>query len=169
MVTRILVVLLVSLIHSSLGLAQTQQPKKVARIGYLLLRSPPSPSAPLHPYDEAFYRGLREVGYTEGKNLIVEYRYSEGNRKRFPEIAAELVSSKVDLIVAPSTPAIEAAKQATTTIPIVMLSVGDPVSAEFIDSLPRPGGNITGVTGVLPASGEGGRFLGHHLERNHSH
>ena len=129
MVTRIIVVLLVSLVHSSLGLAQAQQPKKVARIGYLSLGFPPPPSAPPHRNAEAFYQGLREVGYTEGKNLIVEYRYAEGNPKRFPELAAELVSSKVDLIVAPSTPAIRAARQATTTIPIVMLSVGDPVSS----------------------------------------
>jgi putative tryptophan/tyrosine transport system substrate-binding protein len=151
MVTRIIVVLLVSLVHSSLALAQAQQSKKVARVGYLSIRSPPSPSAPLHRYDEAFYRGLREVGYTVGKNLIIEYRYSEGNRKRFPELTAELVSSKVDLIVAASTPAIRAATQATSTIPIVMLSIEDPVSAGYIDSLPRPGGNITGVTGVVPA------------------
>src|SRR5262245_48266351 len=117
MVTRIIVVLLVSLVHSSLGLAQGQQPKKVARVGYLSLGFPRPPSAPRYRYDEPFYQGLREVGYTEGKNLIVEYRYSEGNFSRFPELATELVSSKVDLIVAPSTPAIEAAKQATSTIP----------------------------------------------------
>jgi putative tryptophan/tyrosine transport system substrate-binding protein len=151
MVTRIIVVLLVSLVHSSLGLAQAQQAKKVARIGYLSQGFPPPPSAPLHPSVEAFYQGLREVGYTEGKNLIVEYRYAKGNSNRFPELSAELVSSKVDLIVATSTPAIRAARQATTTIPIVMLSVGDPIDAKFIDSLPRPGGNITGVTGVAPA------------------
>jgi putative ABC transport system substrate-binding protein len=87
----------------------------------------------------------------EGKNLIVEYRYARGNSKRFPELTTELVSSKVDLIVAPNTPAIRFARNATTTIPIVMLSVGDPVSEEVIDSLARPGGNITGVTGVVPA------------------
>jgi putative tryptophan/tyrosine transport system substrate-binding protein len=151
MVIRIIVVLLLSLAQSSLGLAQAQQPKKIARVGFLSLGFPPHPSAPLHRNAEAFYQALREVGYTKGKNLIVEYRYSEGNRKRLPELATELVSSKVDLIVATSTPAIHAARQATTTIPIVMSSVGDPVTAEFIDSLPRPGGNITGVTGVVPA------------------
>jgi putative ABC transport system substrate-binding protein len=155
MLTRIIVVLLVGLIQSSLGLAQVQKPKKVARIGYLSLGSPPPPSAPLDGNTEAFYQSLREVGYTEAKNLIIEYRYAEGNSKRFSKLTAELVSSKVDLIVAPSTPAIEAAKQVTTTIPIVMLSVVDPVSAEFIDSLSRPGGNITGVTGdVVALSGK---------------
>jgi ABC-type uncharacterized transport system substrate-binding protein len=151
MVARIIVVLLVSLVHTSLGLAQAQQPKKVFRVGYLSLRSPPPPSAPPNRNVEAFYQGLREVGYSEGKNLIIEYRYAKGDSKRFPELTAELISSKVDLIVAASTPAIRAAKQATTTIPIVIYSVGDPVSAEFIDSLPRPGGNITGVTGNVAA------------------
>jgi putative tryptophan/tyrosine transport system substrate-binding protein len=158
MLTRIIVVLFVSLVHSLLGLAQAQQAKKVARVGYLSLRSPPPPSAPLHRYDEALYLGLREVGYTEGKNLIVEYRYAEGKSERFPRFTAELVSSKVDLIVAPTTPAIQAARQATTTIPIVMLSAGDPVIANFIHSLARPGGNITGVTGGVPALS--GKLLG---------
>jgi putative tryptophan/tyrosine transport system substrate-binding protein len=145
------VVWLVALALAPFYLAEAQQPKKVARIGYLSLRSPPAPSAPLRPSDEAFYQSLREAGYTEGKNLIVEYRYAESNRKRITEFATEFVSSKVDLIVAPSTPAIEAARKATTTIPIVMVSGDDPVNAEFIDSLSRPGGNITGVTGVVPA------------------
>jgi len=148
MLTRIIVVLLVSLVHSSLGLAQAQQPKKVARIGYLALGFPPPSSASPNRNTEAFYQGLREVGYTEGKNLIIEYRYAKGNSKHFPSLAAELVGSKVDLIIAPSTPAIAAAKQTTTTIPIVMLSGADPISAEFINSLSRPGGNITGVTGL---------------------
>jgi ABC-type uncharacterized transport system substrate-binding protein len=151
MVTRIIVVLLVSVVHSSFTLVQAQQAKKVARVGYLSLRSPPAPSGPLHRNDEAFYQGLREVGYIEGKNLIVEYRYSGGKSERFPELTADLISSKVDLIVAPSSPAIQAARQATTTIPIVMLSVGDPVISGLIGSLARPGGNITGVTGNVPA------------------
>jgi putative ABC transport system substrate-binding protein len=147
--TRAIVVLLIGLALASVHLVEAQQPKKVARIGYPIFGLPPPPSAPPSPNVEAFYQGLREVGYIEGKNLIIEYRYTEGNPKRFHELIAELVSSKVDLIVATSTPAINAAKQATTTIPIVMLSVGDPVSAEFINSLARPGGNITGVTGVV--------------------
>ena len=151
MVARIIVVLLISLVHSTLCLAQAQQPKKVARVGFLLRRFPPPPSAPPNRNTEAFYQGLREVGYTEGKNLIIEYRYAKGNSKRFPELAAELVSSKVDLILATTRPAIEAARQATNTIPIVMLSVDDPVDEEIINSLARPGRNITGVTGNIPA------------------
>jgi putative tryptophan/tyrosine transport system substrate-binding protein len=150
MLRKIIVVLLVGLIQCSLGLAQAQQRKKVARVGYLSLFSPPPQSAPIHRNAEAFYQGLSEIGYTEGKNLIVEYRYARGNSKRFPELAAELVSSKVDLIVATSTPAIRVAMQATTTIPIVMYSVGDPTEG-IVDSLARPGGNITGVTGNVAA------------------
>jgi putative tryptophan/tyrosine transport system substrate-binding protein len=157
MATRIVVVLLLSLVHTLLGIAQAQQPKKVARIGYLSLRSPSAPSAPLHRNDEAFYQGLREVGYSEGKNLIIEYRYSRGKSARFPGLAADLVSSKVDLIVAPTIPAIHAARQATTKIPIVMLSVADPTEG-IVDSLARPGGNITGVTGDVPALS--GKLLG---------
>jgi putative ABC transport system substrate-binding protein len=111
MVTRIIVVLLASLVYSSVGLAQAQQPKKVARVGYLSLGFPPPLPTPRQRNIEAFYQGLREEGYSEGKNLIVEYRYAEGDRKRIPELATELVSSKVDLIVATSTPVIEAARR----------------------------------------------------------
>ena len=125
-------------------MAEAQQPTKVARVVYLYLGLPPPQSSPRHRNDEAFFQGLREVGYIEGKNLIID-------SKGLSEIAAEVVSSKVDLIVATSTPAIRAARRATTTIPIVIHSVGDPVSADFIGELARPGGNITGVTGVVPA------------------
>src|SRR5215468_7441188 len=149
MPSKILIVLWLSaLALVPLHLAQAQQPKKVAHIGYLALGFPPPSSASPNRNTEAFYQGLREVGYTEGKNLIIEYRYAKGNSKHFPSLAAELVGSKVDLIIAPSTPAIAVAKQTTTTIPIVMLSGADPISAEFINSLSRPGGNITGVTGL---------------------
>jgi putative tryptophan/tyrosine transport system substrate-binding protein len=161
MVTRIIVVLLVSLVHSSLGLAQTQQPKKVARIGYLAFGFSPGSPEDFSPLSrtgsseksntEAFYQGLKEVGYIEGKNLIIEYRHAKRKPERFPELTAELVSSKVDLIVAPTTPAIRAARQATTTIPIVMLYIGDLVTEGIIDSLARPGGNITGLTANIPA------------------
>src|SRR5262245_63117725 len=119
MVTKIIVVLLVSLVHSSLG--QAQQPKKVARIGYLASGSPAASVVPNRD-TEAFYQGLRELGYIEGKNLIIEYRYAKGQAERLPELTWELVNSKVDLIVATTSPAIRAARPAATTIPIVMLS-----------------------------------------------
>jgi len=150
MVTRIIVVLLVSLVHSSLGFAQAQQAKKVARIGYLASGSPAASVVPDRD-TEAFYQGLRELGYIEGKNLIIEYRYAKGQAERLPELTWELVNSKVDLIVATTSPAIRAARPAATTIPIVMMSVGDLVTEGIIDSLARPGGNITGVTGNIPA------------------
>jgi putative tryptophan/tyrosine transport system substrate-binding protein len=124
--------------------AEAQQPKKVPHIGFLMLGFPPSSTATLSPGIEAFYRGLRDVEFTVGKNVLVQYRYAEGKIDRLPRLAAELVRSKVDVIVAPNTPAIHAARQATTTIPIVILSIGDPITAEFVDSLARPGGNITG-------------------------
>jgi ABC-type uncharacterized transport system substrate-binding protein len=132
------------------SLVEAQQPKKVPRIGYLVVGFPPAPSAPVSP-NEAFYRGLQESGYTVGKNVIVEYRYAKGDFARLPQLAAELVNSKVDVIVATSTPAIRAATQATREIPIVIFSVGDPVTGGLVESLAHPGGNITGVTGIAPA------------------
>jgi putative ABC transport system substrate-binding protein len=130
--------------------AQAQQPKKVPRIGYLVLGFPPPPSAPVSPYIEAFYRGLRDQGYTEGKNLIVEYRYARGKSDRLPKLAAEFVSSKADVIIATSSPAIRAARAATIQVPIVIISVTDPVTDRLVDSLARPGGNITGVSSLRP-------------------
>jgi putative tryptophan/tyrosine transport system substrate-binding protein len=119
--------------------ALAQQPKKVPRIGYL---APGSPSA---FQVEAFRRGLRDLGYIEGKNLLVEYRYAEGNQDRIPGLVAELVQLKVVVLVVGAQASIRAAKQATKTIPIVMLSSVDPVAAGMVDSLARPGGNITGL------------------------
>jgi putative ABC transport system substrate-binding protein len=144
-------ILIAAILLAVAVIAEAQHPTKVARVVYLSLGFPPPQSSPRHRNTEGFYQGLREVGYIEGKNLVIEYRYAKGDSKRLPELAAEVVSSKVDLIVATSTPAIRAARQATTTIPIVIHSVGDPVSADFIGELARPGGNITGVTGVVPA------------------
>src|SRR5215510_12158562 len=123
------------------GLAQ--QPAKVPRIGYVSTSHDSKNPGPLL---EAFRRGLRELGYSEGKNILVEYRYAEGNRKRIPEIVAELVQLKVDVLVSPVSPAIRAAKQATKTIPIVMVVSTDPVAAGFVESLARPGANITGLS-----------------------
>jgi putative tryptophan/tyrosine transport system substrate-binding protein len=140
MATRIIVVLLVSLVNGSLALAQAQQAKKVARVGYLT-GAPPSAST------EAFRQGLRELGYVEGQNIIIEYRYAEGKHDRLPDFAAELVRRNVDVIVAAGgSPAIQAARRATRTIPIVMAAMIDPIAWGFIVSLDRPGGNITGLS-----------------------
>src|SRR5437764_4016696 len=121
-----------------------QQRPKVARIG-LLEASSASSSATLR---EALIRGLRELGYMEGKSMIIEERWAEGNYERLPGLAAELVQMKVDVIVTGSTPTVQAAQRATTTIPIVMVRVGDPVGSGFVASLARPGGNITGLSNM---------------------
>jgi putative ABC transport system substrate-binding protein len=119
-----------------------QQPVKVARIGVLWSASE-SAGAPLL---EAFRQGLRDLGYVEGKNVAFEYRWAEGKPERHPEFAAELVRLKVDIIVAGITGAAQAAKDATRTIPIVMVTVPDPVGSGLVGSLARPGGNITGLS-----------------------
>ena len=126
--------------------AEAQQPKKVPRLGYL------SPFDPASDSDraEGIRLALRELGYIEGQNIAIEYRYAEGKRDRLPERAAELVRLKVDIIVAlGGDPLILAAKNATKTIPIVMVGAGiDPVEAGFVESLARPGGNVTGITNI---------------------
>jgi putative ABC transport system substrate-binding protein len=98
----------------------------------------------------AFLEGMRALGYVEGQNLVLEYRGAEGLYERFPALAAELVRLKVDVLMVPNTPAALAAKHATTTIPIVMAAVGDPVGSGLVASLARPGGNVTGVASVSP-------------------
>ena len=123
--------------------AWAQQAGKVYRIGYLGISPPSGTAAPLW---DAFLQGLRDHGYVEGQNLVIERRWSEGKAERFPDLAAELVRLNVELIVAPSTPNALAAKQATSTIPIVTVLVGDPVATGLISSLARPGGNVTGLT-----------------------
>ena len=123
--------------------AEAQQPTKLPRIGYVSGSGDPKIPGPLV---EGFRQGLRDLGYIEGKNILVEYRYTgEAGLNRIPGLVTELVQLKVDVLVATSTSAIRAAKQATKTIPIVMASPTDPVAAGFVDSLARPGGNITGV------------------------
>src|SRR5215475_10406370 len=122
-------------------LAEAQQPTKVPRIGYLTAATE-GQSVRI----EAFWQGLRELGYVEGKNIVIEYRYAEGVADRFPNLAAELVKLKVDIIVVSGTPATQAAKNATKTIPIVMSSVTDPVGTGLIASLAHPGGNVTGLS-----------------------
>jgi putative ABC transport system substrate-binding protein len=134
--------------------AEAQQAAKVPRIGYLAINLATSPH--LH---EAFRQGLRDLGYVEGRNVETEYRDAEGKYERLPALAAELVSLKVDLIVAAAYPATLAAKNATKTIPIIMVAVADPVRIGLIASLVRPGGNITGL-----ALFAGTEIIGKHLE-----
>jgi putative ABC transport system substrate-binding protein len=131
--------------------AQAQQQGKVWRIGFLSLASGPSSR------DENFRQGLLEHGYVVGRNVTIEYRWADGNRERVPELAAELVRLNVDVIVTSSTPLVEAAKRATRTIPIVMAAVADAVDAGLVDSLARPGGNVTGLT--LMSAELGGKKL----------
>jgi putative tryptophan/tyrosine transport system substrate-binding protein len=119
-----------------------QQPAKVPRIGMFLVSTP---SATAHLV-EAFRQGLRHLGYIEGQNIAIESRFGEGKVDRLPDLAADMVHSNVDVIVAATPPAILATKQATKTIPIVMVATGDPVALGFVTSLARPGGNITGLT-----------------------
>src|SRR2546425_12786083 len=126
--------------------AGAQQPAQVPRIG-LLSSFFPSDTVRWH---EAFRQGLRDLGWVEGKNISIEYRIAEGRIDRLPDLAADLVRLKVDIIVAATTPESLAAKHATRAIPIVMASVGDPVAAGLAESLARPGGNITGLSQMGP-------------------
>ena len=126
--------------------AEAQQPTKIPRIGYLTGVSPATNSA----RHEAFRQGLRELGYVEGKNIVIEYRSAEGKFDRLPALAAELVRLKVDIIVTGGGATTRAAKEATVTIPIVMAQDGDPVANGFVASLARPGGNITGLATLAP-------------------
>jgi ABC-type uncharacterized transport system substrate-binding protein len=124
-------------------IADAQQPQKVARIG-ILQRSTPSL---VTPHLEVFFQALRELGYVEGKNILIEYRFAEENLDRLSELAAELVHLKVDIIVVSGGRPTAAAKHATSTIPIVVAGAGDLVGAGLVASLAKPGGNITGSTG----------------------
>jgi putative tryptophan/tyrosine transport system substrate-binding protein len=123
-----------------------QQPKKVPRIGLLGVVSASAAEGRI----EAFRQGLRELGYVEGKNIVIEYRTAEGKLERLPALAAELVRLKVDVIVTRGPPPTRSAKEATSTIPIVMGSDIDPVGNGFVASLARPGGNITGLSALSP-------------------
>src|SRR5215831_2584725 len=126
---------------------EAQQAGKVHRIGYLGTSPPSGTAAPLW---NAFLQGLRDHGYVEGQNLVIERRYSEGKAERLPDLAAELVRLRIELIVAPSTPAAHAAKQVTSTTPIVTVVAGDPIATGLVQSLARPGGNVTGLTAQGP-------------------
>ena len=125
---------------------EAQQVGQVPRVGFLGTVNPSGQPA----YLEALREGLRDLGYVEGKNVAFEYRWAEGKYERLPDLAAELVRLKVDVIVTGGTAAIRAAKQATTTTPIVMTTSGDAVGSGLVDSLARPGGNVTGLTFFVP-------------------
>jgi putative ABC transport system substrate-binding protein len=142
---RIVIRLLATVLLATVCLADAQQPTKVARVGYLASLHP-GPS----PRSETFRQGLQELGYVEGKNIIIEYRYVKGKSDRPPALAAELVRLKVDVIVVEGATAARAVKEATSTIPIVMAAVGDPVGIGLIASIARPGGNVTGLTNLAP-------------------
>ncbi len=126
--------------------AEAQQPKKVPRIGVLFAATPSANSERI----EAFRQGLRERGYVEGKDILIEQRYAEGNFDRLPALAADLVHLKVDVIVSASSAGTRSLKEATNTIPIVTTSDTDPVGNKFVASLARPGGNITGLSVLAP-------------------
>jgi putative ABC transport system substrate-binding protein len=133
---------------TSASLAQAQQPKKMPRIGYLSLAAKPDVRV------EAFVQALRELGWVNGQNIMIEYRWAAGKVDSLAALAEELVGLKVDIIVAAATPAVHTAKNATKTIPIVMTGVADAVGSGFVTSLAQPGGNITGSTNILPELAE---------------
>src|SRR5688572_25106863 len=141
-------------IASGLGLcaaplvASAQQAGKVARIGLLLANTPGSFAR--NPRWAAFLKGLRDLGWIEGQNLVIERRFTEGEPGRLPELAADLVRIRVDVIVTAPAPTALAAQGATRSIPIVVLDPGDPVGLGLVASLARPGGNITGVSSIAP-------------------
>ena len=137
-------ILLVGISFGLVRLAEAQQ--QVAKIGLLGGSSASAYSARL----ETFRQRLRELGYVEGKNIAIEYRYGGDKFDRLPALADELVGLKVDVLIAPSTPAALAAKNATKSLPIIFLGVSDPVVAGLVDSLARPGGNVTGFTNIAP-------------------
>jgi putative ABC transport system substrate-binding protein len=146
MIKQILICLLLADFLATVSLAEAQQAAKVPRIGFLTAISAASMSARI----EAFQQALRELGYVEGKNIVIEWRSAEGKLDRVPAFATELVSLKVDVIVTAGASGTGPAKEATTTIPIVMAQDGDPVATGVVASLARPGGNITGLSTLAP-------------------
>ena len=138
------VILAVSLVLAPLA-AEGQQAGKIYRIGMLETTSMALNAANL----DAFRQGLRELGYVEGRNFMIEYRSADGRRERFPELATELVRLKVDVILTRGTPAVMAAKNATGTIPVVMAASGDPLLSGVVAGLARPGGNVTGLSAIV--------------------
>jgi ABC-type uncharacterized transport system substrate-binding protein len=149
MKAKILVYALSALILTAIHIAEAQQSIKVPKVGFLVV---PSRSF-FADRMESFRQGLHSLGYVEGKNIVIEYRYAEGKLDRLPELAKELVGVKVDLIVTTSTQSVLAAKNATRTIPIVFAAVQDPVASGIVNSLARPGGNATGLSILGPDLG----------------
>ena len=142
----LLSILLVAVQLAVTVIAEAQQPKKIARIGYLVSSTPAATAG----FIEAFRQGMRELGHVEQKTFVLELRYGEARPERFPELARELVGLKLDVIVATTDFSIAAVKRETQTIPIVMANSSDPVGTGFVASLPRPGGNITGLSNMSP-------------------
>jgi putative ABC transport system substrate-binding protein len=143
---RKITVLTLCVLFALCASAEAQQPAKIPRIGYLSTTSASANSPRVKPFQD----GLRELGYVEGKNIVIEWRYAEGKPDRVPALAAELVRLKVDIIVTAGPAGTGPAKAATVTIPIVMTQDDDPVANGFIASLARPGGNITGLSRLTP-------------------
>ena len=143
---RAIAILLLGLVLASVRLTEAQQPGKVPQIGVLVSASASASVSRIH----AFQQGLRELGYNEGKNIVVEYRYTEAKLDRLPELVAELVRLKVDVIVTDTSRAIDAAKNATKTIPVVFIGLTDPVGEGQVSSLAQPGGNLTGLSILAP-------------------
>jgi len=141
---KIVIWLLATVLLGAVSFANAQQPAKVPRIGFLV-------AGPLSSYVtriEAFQQGLRDLGYVEGKNIVIEYRYGQGKLDLLPSLVNELVQLKPDVLVVGALPAFRAAKEATKSIPIVMVATVDPVATGIVDSLARPGGNITGLASL---------------------
>lgn len=143
---------LAALLFTAAVSTQAQQAAKVYRIGMV------SPAVPIPQLSDAFRQALRELGYVEGQNIVLEARYAEGKPERLPELVGELIHLKVDVIVSGSTVGVLAAKRATTTVPIVFASVFDPVGSGVVKSLARPGGNITGAAIGISGEGFGGKW-----------
>ena len=146
MIKQILTRLLLTLFLPTLSFAEAQQSMKAPRVGLLLQGT----STSLMTRLEAFQQGLRERGYVEGKNIALEQRFDDDREERLPALAADLIRLRVDIIVAAATPAVKAAKQATATIPIIIVHSADPVALGLVTSLARPGGNVTGLSSASP-------------------
>ena len=143
---KIAIWLLTAVLLTTVSLSEAQQTKKMPRLGFLGNSTPALEENLVGPFRE----GLRDLGYVEGKNILIEYRWAEGKYERFPTLIAELIALKVKLIVTAGTPATIALKKATTTLPLVMIAVGDPVGTGLIASFAHPGGNLTGLSSISP-------------------